>query len=202
MDELAHHISIMFYISAGMATAILVLVVIGKCLKGRWVFIHVSYGWSLCRTILTISVWNLKSCWRTWRIFRGRKSGKEQKICEHRIISEFYALVSCRHWRHCLQLPASIDVILYCPFWPWRRMDPSLDWASRLCKRANGLESLSELFTHSCSNRPLQVTLSVTQRPQLLVWKYMKQSIILTICSFQCYLTLTPLSTRRITLLF
>lgn len=35
MDELAHHISIMFYISAGMATAILVLVVIGKCLKGR-----------------------------------------------------------------------------------------------------------------------------------------------------------------------
>lgn len=30
MDELAHHIRIMFYISAGVATLIFILVVIGK----------------------------------------------------------------------------------------------------------------------------------------------------------------------------
>lgn len=143
-------------------------------------------------------------CRRPLGIFRGRKSGKENNsVCR---VTE--SSVNFMHWSP-VDTDATVcsfqplfDVMLYRPFWPWRRMDPSLDWASHLCKRANGLEFLSELFTHSCSNRPLQVTLSVTQRPQLLVWKYIKQSIILTVCSFQCYLTLTPSSTRRITLLF
>lgn len=33
VDELAHHIRMMFYISAGIATVIFVLVVIGKCFQ-------------------------------------------------------------------------------------------------------------------------------------------------------------------------